>query len=70
MYFSYEIIKHAYKTGLTPLTQGWWGGGGKCFAHAKFIGEKNKKRGEEKEREREKEKIKITRPYCLFYSRK
>lgn len=52
MYFSYEIIKHAYKTGLTPLAQGWWGGGGKCFAHVKFIGEKNKKRGEEKERER------------------
>lgn len=40
-----------------------------CFALAKFIGDKKKKRGEERKKEK-KEKIKITRPYCLFHNRK
>ena len=56
-YFSYDIIKRAFKTGLTPLAQGWWGGGWNAL-RARQIHRREKKRGEERKKERKKKKIK------------
>ena len=54
-YFSYDIIKRAFKTALTPLAQGWWGGGVECASRSPNSSARKKKE-EKKERKKEKRK--------------